>query len=133
MSNVIRIKTKEDTVLKIPFVDEEGNIVLEFEFQKDDNSLQRLTDATNDSMARLAKAQSKLDNGEDYSHTSLSKDLIQIIDNLVGEGSGQQLYDKTPSQEIMLYYFVEICRVIASNVQGNTTDLEKAISKFVVK
>ena len=121
--------TIKKAYVPIDFVDDDGNIIESFRFDKSDDAAQRIIDVQNSVSASFAKAE----NDEDYSLDKLHVDLGKAVDSLLGEGSYEKLYDMSPSWEIMLHYFVAICTSIAEETNTNLSEMNNAIDKYTKK
>lgn len=126
MAKVINIRKPH---IDIEFKDDEGNVVLAFKFDKSDDAQQRILDVQNEVMASLSKAE--LD--EEYTIKKLNKDIERAFDSLLGEGSFNKLYELSPSWEIMIYYFVEICGAIAEETHTSFDEMNVALEKYASK
>lgn len=126
MAKVINIRKP---VIDIEFKDDNGNLVAEFEFDKSDDAAQRILDTQNEMLAELVKAE----NDDDYSLKKLGDTMRKIMDNLLHEGAYDTLYEISPSWEIMLYYFIEICKAISEETNSNLSEMNTAIEKYINK
>ena len=123
MVKAIKIKK---AVLEIPFVDDDGNEIVKFEFDKSDDSAERVARVKEELMESVAKAE----NDENYNLDKLSVDMKKAFDSLLGEGAYDKLYELSPSWEIMIFYFIQVCQAIGESTTSGLDEMNEAIEKY---
>ena len=83
----IKIKS---TTMPINFEDDNGNVVLSFEFSKDDKSIKKLTEVQ-ETMIKEVEAVLKTDKESETLETA-KKALEKAFDSLLGKGSFSKIY-----------------------------------------
>lgn len=124
MAKVINIKS---TVVKVPFVDDEGNTRLELSFDKKDITEQKITDLQNEMLKNVA-LMSNQEEKNDFEQ--LKTVMTTVIDSIFGEGSFDKLYELSPSWSIVLHYFIEMIELIKTETENELSEIQSALSKY---
>lgn len=113
--------------IDIDFKDDDGELIASFKFDKSDNASQRILDTQNEILKELALAETD----DEYTFNDLKDSMRKTMDNLLTEGAFDTLYKISPSWEIMLYYIVQICKVVADETNTNFNQMDDALAKYV--
>lgn len=125
MVKAINIKS---TVVKVPFVDDEGNTKLELSFDKKDITEQKITDLQNEMLKNVA-LMSNQEEKNDFEQ--LKTVMTTVIDSIFGEGSFDKLYELSPSWSIVLHYFIEMIELIKTETENELSEMQSALNKYV--
>lgn len=125
MVKAINIKS---TVVKVPFVDDEGNTRLELSFDKKDITEQKITDLQNEMLKNVA-LMSNQEEKNDFEQ--LKTVMTTVIDSIFGEGSFDKLYELSPSWSIVLHYFIEMIELIKTETENELSEMQSALNKYV--
>lgn len=125
MVKAINIKS---TVVKVPFVDDEGNTKLELSFDKKDITEQKITDLQNEMLKNVA-LMSNQEEKNDFEQ--LKTVMTTVIDGIFGEGSFDKLYELSPSWSIVLHYFIEMIELIKTETENELSEMQSALNKYV--
>ena len=122
----------KEIIIKKPFIDidfkdDDGELIASFKFDKSDNASQRILDTQNEILKELALAETD----DEYTFNDLKDSMRKTMDNLLTEGAFDTLYKVSPSWEIMLYYIVQICKVVADETNTNFNQMDDALAKYV--
>lgn len=119
MKNVIKVKIK-NPVIEIPLVDENDKVVHTIKFDKSDTNMKRVETMRDKVVNELGEFATK--NEEDFSFDELKNTVSEMVDGLLGEETFNILYGLTPSLEIVINYFIEICMIIGQETEKNLAD-----------
>lgn len=125
MVKAINIKS---TVVKVPFVDDEGNTRLELSFDKKDITEQKITDLQNEMLKNVA-LMSNQEEKNDFEQ--LKTVMTTVIDSIFGEGSFDKLYELSPSWSIVLHYFIEMIELIKTETENELSEMQSALNKYL--
>lgn len=125
MVKAINIKS---TVVKVPFVDDEGNTRLELSFDKKDITEQKITDLQNEMLKNVA-LMSNQEEKNDFEQ--LKTVMTTVIDGIFGEGSFDKLYELSPSWSIVLHYFIEMIELIKTETENELSEMQSALNKYL--
>ena len=107
----IKIKS---TTMPINFEDDKGNVVLSFEFSKDDKSIKKLTEVQ-DTMIKEVEAVLKTDKEPETLETA-KKALEKAFDSLLGKGAFSKIYALNKSIFICMQYLVAVVDSIIEEI-----------------
>lgn len=107
----IKIKS---TTMPINFEDDNGNVVLSFEFSKDDKSIKKLTEVQ-ETMIKEVEAVLKTDKEPETLETA-KKALEKAFDSLLGKGSFSKIYALNKSIFICMQYLVAVVDSIIEEI-----------------
>lgn len=97
----MQIKLKKSTI-DIPFVDDDGNVVLTLKFDKTDKSI-------DDVLSKMQSLKSDLESKQHDSRDAVKEVLRDAYNTLLGKDAFEKVYQISPSIETLAVYFVEIC------------------------
>ena len=119
MSKVKPIYIKK-AVIEIPLVDESGKTVHTIKFNKTDNNIERVESMRNQVLKDINALTEKSE--DELTLDEVKKAIRNMIDGLIGEGTFNKLYELSPALDIVVYYFVEICKIIGQETQSNLAE-----------
>lgn len=122
MKNVINIKKP---VIEFDFVDEAGVVIERFEFDRSDEAAEKFPEVRDRALKRIAT----IDIEGKINRDSLKDFLNLTIDDLLGAGTFAKLYALSPSIEIVVSYFIDICISISEELSSTSTDEPNKSSK----
>lgn len=125
MSKVIYIKKP---TVNIDFKTEDGELVESFEFDKTDDNIKSLITIQNKFFKRIGQLEASK---KEFGVKELLKEMNVLIDEMLGEGAYDRLYELAGSWDLLIYYFVHICNAIAEETHANIMgDMDKLLSKY---
>lgn len=122
----IKLKSKN---IVIPFQDEEGNVLLELSFKRDDKILVGIIESIED----VTRGFQEYEDSEEFDYKAAKKRVEEAIDAWLGEGTFNKLYDLQPSLTQVVDLATQIVEILGEELANVVREKEKAIEKYFKK
>lgn len=108
--------------VKIPFEDEEGNIVAEFKFDKTDAGIKKIYE-NSEKLSAILDEEVTDENELDF--------LESAIDGTFEVGTFKKLYELNPSKMIVAIYYFQMCLGVKEELEKDAIS-DKQIEKYLL-
>lgn len=122
----IKLKSKN---IVIPFQDEEGNVLLELSFKRDDKILVGIIESIED----VTRGFQEYEDSEEFDYKAAKKRVKEAIDAWLGEGIFDKLYNLQPTLTQVVDLATQIVEILGEELANVVREKEKAIEKYFKK